>query len=157
MFFDHKAFAGVMNESFAENELLLPRYINTKNVGVVTTDGSAVKYDEYLRLKDWGDLVKKHRWVLRKYNFKRKNLFYVEILSRLLFWTTALLLIIKGVALPVVLGVIGFRLILQIVGFKLAINRLGERKILLSSLAYDLLLPIIMFIGFLKELLNIKR
>lgn len=157
MFFDHKAFAGVMNEAFAENELLLPRYIRNKNVGIVTASGSIVKYDEYLRFGDWRDLLKKHRLVLGKYNVRRKNLFYFEISTRLLFCVFSIMLFLNNVVPQFVLILVGVRFLLQVVGFKLAIKRLGEKKILLSSLVYDLLLPVILIIGFLIELLNFKR
>jgi len=101
---------------------------------------------------EWITQKKRHLTTAPYYKLKDKLLLITEPLTRVIFYTTFILLLSFSFLWPYVLLIFGIRLINQIIVLILVQKRLDEPGLLTYSLIFDLLSPLINSIIFLSNL-----
>ncbi len=147
LFFEHKGYAGLLNQHYAENELLMPRFVTRENVGLVIDKESVIEYDEYIRFVNYRDILIKYRKLIINYGIWSILQAGVELISRIGLSILAVVLIVRGIWTEWVVEALIFYGVLQLFCLKLLMNRLAERNLFLSSLLYNVLFPFISIVG----------
>jgi poly-beta-1,6-N-acetyl-D-glucosamine synthase len=91
--------------------------------------------------KDWWYQKKRHMTTGWRYNLRDRLLLISEPLSRLLFYSMFICLLLSRFNIWIIIGTFCIRMILQMVVLNFTVRNLNERYLLLSSLLYDILLP----------------
>ena len=102
-------------------------------------------------LKDWITQKKRHLTTAPYYKFRDKLLLIIEPLTRILFYSTFIVLLSYIFLWPYVLAVFVIRLITQIIVFYLVQKKLNEPGLLAYSLFFDIFSPVINSIVFLSN------
>lgn len=143
LFFKHKGFASHSHIASGDDDLFINKAASKKNIAVELHPDSFVYSEASPKLGSWLKQKKRHLTTAPAYNGKTKFFLGLEVMSRFLFYLSFVFLLIDQAFLYPVLGWFGVRLITMVIVFKLSMARLKEKNLLLPSLLYDILLPII--------------
>ena len=105
-------------------------------------------------LKEWITQKKRHLTTAPYYKFRDKMLLITEPATRILFYTTFILLLSFTFLWPYILAVFALRLITQIIVFALVQKKLNEPGLITYSLFFDIFSPLINSIVFLSNTRN---
>ncbi|MDP4183850.1 MAG: glycosyltransferase [Bacteroidota bacterium] len=155
-FFENKAFAGLLNRDYAENELLLQKFMTPERVRVELNPTSIVNFEEEIIRRDYHEFLLKNRLLWRDQKFNRKLLMTLDMLSKIVFYSMFIVLAFFQYFVVLVLPFFLMRIVLQVVMIKKAQKNLGEQKLFLSSLISGLWYPLFYFLGYISGRL-IKR
>ncbi len=141
-YFDLGGFVGVLNEEYANLELVLNRFVNKKNTTLNINPQSSIQKKRHITFNKYKELVKKlYRIEHNLPLWKRTLLFIYEAINLIYLPILVLCLLFVPKTLWLVAALAGFKLILYILVIFIVLNRLNQQKILLSSLLYELLAP----------------
>jgi biofilm PGA synthesis N-glycosyltransferase PgaC len=91
----------------------------------------------------WVKQKQRHLTTAKFYKLRDKLLLLLEPFSRVLYYSLFIVLLSYLYLWPYLLGIFGLRLIVQSVTLSLVSRRLNEHKVVIPSLIFDLLSPII--------------
>jgi glycosyltransferase involved in cell wall biosynthesis len=109
------------------------------------------------KFRYWTNQKRRHFSTSSLYKFKHKFLLGLEIFSRLLFYACIILLVINPATWIIGVAAYILRLIIQLFVFNGAMNRLKEKKLLLFSILFDIILPLISIFLYLVQTSNSKH
>jgi poly-beta-1,6-N-acetyl-D-glucosamine synthase len=92
-----------------------------------------------------------------RYKLKHKLLIGVENFTRFLFYASAISLLITGGMYYVVVGVFFIRYLLHFLVYAKALKKLNEKNLLLISLLFDIILPVINLFLYVSTIFNSKQ
>lgn len=144
LYFDNQGFRQKINQNFANLELIFNENLRKGRVKITTNPEVAVR--EHID-DDRGDhikLLKKGVHIRQSLSWSKKTSLFMDDFTRILMigLTTALIIIHPEYWITFLALLLVYFIVLTII-VKMLINRLNERKILLSSLVYILIKPII--------------
>ncbi len=141
-YFEIGGYGQKVKEPFANLELIINQFIKKKTTVIYFQRETTIWRNDKIKRSDYYDLLKKSFRIEKYLSVKKQVFLFFDEFTRLLFLP---LLIIVIVFLPefwLLIGVvIVLRIILYLVIIKMALNHLNERKIFISSLVYELLMP----------------
>ncbi|HSO86631.1 MAG TPA: glycosyltransferase [Draconibacterium sp.] len=135
-----------ISEPYANLELLINFFIRKKTTTILFQSDTAIKKTEDLIWNDYLDILKKSLRIEKHLSGSKKAVLGFDEFTKILFPPVTIVVIILLIELwPLYSGLLFILLTSRLFIIKIAQNRLNERKIFLSSLAYDLIVPYFKF------------
>lgn len=154
LFFKNKGFASHYHLSSGDDDLFINEVATKNNVDVMLEPESFIRSIPKESFKDWLLQKRRHLTTGKKYRSGHKFLLSIEPFSRIMF----LLLIIAILAIDYMhfyIAILFFiRLIITLVIFKKAMRRLSEKDLLVSSLVFNFVIPLIISVLHFRNLFN---
>ena len=135
-----------------DDDLLVNRLGTRDNTRVETDIRAHTLSVPPASLKAWFRIKKRHITTSKYYKVKTKWLAAGEMVSRLLFLGSTITLFFTGMPWWIPAAALGLRLLTMIMVFACAGKRLSEKQLLLSSLLYDMVIPIFYFAIWISNL-----
>ena len=151
LFFESRGFSTHMHLNSGDDDLFINANANKTNTLIEVGEKSHIRSVPKKSFSEWAKQKRRHLTTSAYYRNKHKLLLIIEPFSRIIFYTTLILLLIQWIFPLVVIGAFLFRTIIQLTFFKFAMVRLNEKKILLSSFIFDLLAPFYNLVFLLSE------
>lgn len=131
-----------ISEQYANLELLINFFIRKKTTTILFQSETAIKKSEDLIWNDYLDILKKNLRIEKHLSARKKAILAFDETTKLLFPAAIIAVMIFAFELWPIIAVLLFIMFAsRLVIIKLMQNRLNERKIFLSSLLYDLIVP----------------
>jgi hypothetical protein len=131
-----------ISEPYANLELLINFFIRKKTTTILFQSDTAIKKTEDLIWNDYLDILKKSLRIEKHLSGSKKAVLAFDEFTKLLFPPATIIVIILLFDLWPLYSVLLFILFVsRLFIIKITQNRLNERKIFLSSLVYDLIIP----------------
>ncbi|HYX10284.1 MAG TPA: glycosyltransferase [Bacteroidales bacterium] len=143
LFFDNKGFARHSNLQSGDDDLFVNEVATKGNTAIVLNQESFTRSIPKTSFSAWLAQKRRHLTTGKYYRGNHKFLLGAENISRILFYLFFILLIVDQTYLYLALAGFVIRLATQLSVFKITMKRLNEKDLFLSSLIYDILLPII--------------
>lgn len=151
LFFKNKGYSTHLHLFSGDDDLFIHETATSNNTAVALSHEAFTRSHTPSSFRDWIKQKTRHLTTARYYTTSVKLMLGIEIASRILFYITFLVLALSISCFPYIFYIIGFRLINQLIVTKLAMNKLKEKHLLLSSIFYDILLPFVYFIIFVRN------
>ena len=151
VFFMNKGFGAHNHIISGDDDLLVNTLASADNTITEFSYATHTRSIPSPGLKEWITQKKRHLTTAPYYKFRDKILLITEPLTRILFYTTFILLLSFTFLWPYILAVFALRLITQIIVFALVHKKLNEPGILAYSLFFDIFSPLINSIVFLSN------
>jgi glycosyltransferase involved in cell wall biosynthesis len=149
LFFKNKGFASHVHLNSGDDDLFINNVALKENTKIEFCKQSHIRSVPEPTFKKWLKQKSRHITTYKYYKTKHKVILGGEVLSRMLYYCSFLmLLIIFNYYIKYIIGVFILRMIVQLIIIKKTMKRLNEKYLLLSSLLFDIILPFI--------ILNIK-
>ena len=133
-----------ITEPYANLELLINFFIRKKTTTILFQSETAIKKTEDLIWNDYLDILKKSLRIEKHLSVKKKAALAFDEFTKLLFPPAiAAVLILLFDLWPIIGALLLIMFIARLFIIKITQNRLKERKIFISSLIYDLIIPYI--------------
>lgn len=142
LFFENKGFANHNHIPSGDDDLFVQQVALKSNTTVEYGQMAHTRSVANSSIKGWVRQKRRHLTTSPMYRKGIKVWLGLEPLSRLMFWTAGIVLLVNQNYLEVVGAIMLFRMLFVSIILKIAMNRLNERKIFLLSLAYDLFSPV---------------
>ena len=151
LFFERRGFSTHMHLESGDDDLFINANATKTNTLIEVGEKSHIRSVPKKTFSEWAKQKRRHLTTGAYYKNKHKFLLFIEPFSRIIFYTTLMLLLIQWVIPEVIIGTFLFRTIIQLTFFKFAMVRLNEKEILLSSFLFDILAPFYNLIFLLSE------
>jgi len=133
-----------ITEPYANLELLINYFIRKKATTILFQSETAIKKTENLIWNDYLDILKKSLRIEKHLSVTKKAALAFDEFTKLLFPPSiAAVLILLFDLWPIIAVLLLIMFIARLFIIKITQNRLKERKIFISSLIYDLIIPYI--------------
>lgn len=145
-YFEMGGFGQKINEPFANLELLINAFIKKGSTGICFKKETTIRKAEVVGKTDYFELLQKSFRIEKYLLFTKRIVLFFEEFTRLLFLSALIaVIVILPVFWPLYVIPAGMVFTARLVIIKIALNRLNERKIFISSLVYDLIMPFFKF------------
>jgi hypothetical protein len=135
-----------IGEAYANLELLINYFIRKKTTTILFQANTAIKKTEDLIWNDYLDILKKSLRIEKHLSGSKKAVLAFDELTKMLFPPVTVFAIILLFELwPLFSGLLFIMFVARLFIIKITQNRLNERKIFISSLIYDLIVPYFKF------------
>jgi len=141
IFFRNKGFASHYELASGDDDLFINEVVRGTGTRIEIRKESHTISESTKKWKEWYYQKKRHLTTGPRYKPSTKFLLGTEILSRILFYASFILLLANQVLTPLVLGIFSIRMLSTTVVIKLAMTRLNEKYLLLISPLMDFTLP----------------
>lgn len=155
-FIENKGFASHYNIMSGDDDLFVNENSTNKNTKAVFTKDSFTYSPAKKSFEKWYQQKLRHLSTAKKYKFKHKILLSLEPLSRTIFYSLSIVMLITSfnyLVLSYILFVILSKFLIQ----NFASNHLDEKDLLLSSLLFDVFLPFVYLILHINGLIVKRR
>lgn len=145
-YFDVGGFASEMNEKYANMELIINKFLKKKTTALLLTPESIIHEELPIGKEEYKELLIKSWRLKSKLKRGKKYLINFNELIRFLFLPLLVIIFLTFPELLLPLAILtAIKVITHIFVVISALNHLTERKLFLSSLLYDLLMPYLKF------------
>jgi hypothetical protein len=152
VFFKNKGFASHLKIKSGDDDLFVNKIANKKNTAIELSPESFTQSVPETKFISWYYQKKRHLTTGRYYKFKHKFVLGLEILSRLLFYTSFITgLIYTNLWIYFAIGFL-IRFLLQLIIFYAASVKLKESNVFYFGIIFDFILPLINFIIILSNI-----
>ena len=151
LFFANKGFANHYHLLSGDDDLFVNENATNFNTAIEFSHESHTRAEPEKRLRDWIKQKRRHLSTGRYYKFKHKFLLGLEVMSRLLYYSSFAYLITAPNYRVYVISAFGCRLLIQLIFTKRAIMLLKEKNLLVTSLFVDIFSLFINFILFVSN------
>ena len=141
-YFELGGYGKKIKEPYANLELLINQFLSKKKCRFVLNDDTAIRFTEKVSRHDFLDLIRKSFCIEQHLSFSKRLVLFLSSFVKLIILPllVVVILLFTGVW-PIVLVAVCILLILHLFIIKTMQNRLNERKIFITSLMYDLVVP----------------
>ena len=153
-FFANKGFGIHTNLASGDDDLFVNTNASAINTCVEFSRDTHTRSVPKSSVREWITQKKRHLTTAPYYKLKDKLLLITEPLTRIIFYSAFIVLLLYSFLWPIVLAMFGIRLITQIIVLILVQRRLNEPGVLAYSLIFDIFSPLINSILFLSNLGN---
>jgi cellulose synthase/poly-beta-1,6-N-acetylglucosamine synthase-like glycosyltransferase len=157
LFMKNKGFASHAHVLSGDDDLFINEVAKGKTTSVEFSHEAHTRSIPKTNFNSWTYQKKRHLSTGKYYRVLPQFLLGGEILSRFFFYVSVLLLSINPDTWIIGLSALFFRWIIQLIIFNGAMNKLNEKKILLFSLLFDLILPLLNIFLYSINTLNSKQ
>jgi hypothetical protein len=131
-----------ISEPYANLELLINFFIRKKTTTILFQSDTAIKKTEDFIWNDYLDILKKSLRIEKHLSGSKKGVLAFDDFTKMLFPPVTIVSIVLLFDLwPLFTGLLFVMFTARLFIIKIALNRLNERKIFISSLMYDLIVP----------------
>jgi poly-beta-1,6-N-acetyl-D-glucosamine synthase len=156
-FLKNKGFASHAHILSGDDDLFVNELARGKNTRVEFKATAHTRSVPKYTFQQWLFQKKRHFSTSNRYKFGHKILLGTEVFSRLWFYASVIYLIVNPQTIYIGLSAFIFRLIIQLIIFNTAMGKLKEKKILLFSVLFDIILPLINIFLYLVQAFNSKH
>lgn len=156
LFYRHKGFSSHYVINAGDDELFVNKAATRNNISVKISQDSIVKSTKPLSFFNWLQHEKTRLSIRRFFKFKHRMLISLFSTSTFLFYVVFAWLLLLQIQWPVVIAIFLFRLINQLVIFGLIQKKLSEKKLLLFTPVFELIISLIDFFIWFKLLFTKK-
>jgi hypothetical protein len=146
LFFRNKGFASHYHIQTGDDDLFINEVADNKNTVVEFSKESQTISVPETRFRDWFKQKQRHLNSGSLYNRSSKFRIGTELASRILFYSTLVLLCIISEWIWIILGIYGLILIIKGIVIKRSMVSLNEKFLLLPSLVFDPIMPFLLAI-----------
>jgi biofilm PGA synthesis N-glycosyltransferase PgaC len=157
LFFRNKGFGKYSSVVSGDDDLFVNTNAHSGNTVTEFSHDTHTRSVPSATVKSWIKKKQRHFTTARFYKPANKILLLLEPLSRIVFYSLLVLLIVFQWNWPIILSIFGVRLIAQETVFYHITKKLNEPGILISSLFYDIFSPLINIILYLSILRSRAR
>ncbi len=141
-YFELGGYGMKIKEPFANLELLVNIFIRKKQTALLFNSQTAIRNEEEIATIDYFELLKKSFRIEKHLSWIKRQMLHFENFSKLLFLPLVVFVIVLFTAIwPIVAVMVGIPVLMRVFIIKILQNRLNERKIFISSLIYELIVP----------------
>ncbi len=152
LFFQNKGFASHHALASGDDDLFIKEVATKQNTVIELRPEAHTISQAKQSFRNWFIQKRRHYTTAKYYNSFHKFFLALEPFSRMLFYAGIIYFLIKNLYVLPVLSLFFVRLMIQLFTHYLNLKRLNEKKLLLISLVYDILYPLI---GLFLMVLNI--
>jgi poly-beta-1,6-N-acetyl-D-glucosamine synthase len=153
-FFMNKGFGAYNHLASGDDDLFVNSNASAKNCTVEFSKATHTRSVPNSNIGEWVIQKKRHLTTAPYYKLRDKLLLITESLTRIMLYASFIVLLSFSFMMPFVIGIFALRLITQIIVISLAQKKLNEPGLLIYSLFFDILSPVINFIIFISNLMN---
>jgi len=154
VFFANKGFGAHNHIISGDDDLFVNTNATRKNTRVEFRSSTHTKSVPRSGLREWIAQKKRHLTTAPYYKLRDRILLITETITRIIFYTTFIVLLSFTFLWPYVLGIFALRLITQIIIFVFVQKKLNESGLVTFSLFFDIFSPIINALLYFSNLLN---
>lgn len=141
-YFEMGGYGSKISEPYVNLELLINSFIRKEHTTVLFNKGPSIRKRESIVGADYLELLNKSIRIEKHLPFPKKIVLAMEEFTHLVFLPSAIaVMFLISKFWPLVVGLLAFIFLFHVLIIKITQNRLNERKIFISSLAYDLIIP----------------
>lgn len=144
IFFNNKGFANHYHLSSGDDDLFVNETATKKNTAVEISKESHTLSIPKTSFRNWIKQKKRHVSAGVHYKLGSRIRLAGELISRLVIYTTLVLLVVLSPWRWPVVGLFGIYLVAKLVIFKMGMRRLDEKYLLLPSLLLDPIMPLLL-------------
>ena len=157
LFFANKGYASHINLLSGDDDLFINEIATKSNTTIEITEGSRTYSEPENSLVKWIKQKKRHLTTAKYYKKKHKFFLCLEPFSRLIYYSALTYLLITQYFFELVLLAASIRFICQFIIYKRAINRLNEKKLLISSFLFDVFSMFINFMIYVSKNIRFNK
>ncbi len=150
-FFECKGYGAHSNLSSGDDDLFVNNHASKNNTCVEFRSDAHTRSVPCSDVNEWITQKKRHLSTAPYYKLRDKLLLTLEPLTRIMLYSSFIVLLSFGFLVPEVLIIFGIRLITQIIVFRLVHKRLNEPDLVIYSLLFDIISPVINAIIYLSN------
>jgi cellulose synthase/poly-beta-1,6-N-acetylglucosamine synthase-like glycosyltransferase len=154
VFFENKGYGAYNHIISGDDDLFVNTNASRNNTNVEFRNGTHTRSVPCTGFNEWMTQKKRHMTTAPHYKLRDKLLLITEPVTRVLFFSSLIVLLSFTFLWPYVLSVFGLRLIIQITVFALVQKKLNEPGLLAYSLFFDIFSPLINCIVYLSNILS---
>jgi len=139
LFFSGKGFSKHLHLASGDDDLFINEHANSENTAIEFSFESHTRSVPKDTIKKWMFQKTRHFSTSVLYKQRDKFLLLLEPLSRLLFYGTMVIMLIKNLLVIPVLAIFVIRLIIWLIVIKKTMIRLNENNLLVNSLLFDVI------------------
>lgn len=141
-YFDAGGYGQKVKEPFANLELIINKFIRKKRVNICFQKETSIQKSEPVKRNDFYNLLKKSFRIEKSLSGNKRAIFFIDEWTRMLFlpFLAAVMIFDFELWFLITIAVV-LKIILYLFIIKAILNHLNERKIFISSLMYELLMP----------------
>ncbi len=143
LFFQNKGFANHSHLSSGDDDLFINKVAKKCSTTVEFKPESHTFSSPKQNWKSWYYQKKRHLITAPMYKISTKILLSFELLSRILFYTLFVFLLLKNIFILYTLIAFVIRLLIQLLILWLTTRRLNEKYLFLPSPLFDIMIPVI--------------
>jgi len=141
-YFEMDGYSKKITEPFANLELLFNSFSRKKTTTVLFEKETSVRKKELVKCENYLDLLKKSFRIEKHLSASKKAVLLFEEITRLIFLPITIFVILLYSELwPLIVTLLGLKVLAHLLIIKILQNRLNERKIFISSLVYQFIIP----------------
>ncbi len=141
LFFDNRGFASHLHLQSGDDDLFVNETARKQNTAIEIHPESITRSIPKTTFRSWFYQKRRHLTTGSQYKKNDRRILITEAVSRELFYLVCILLFAFGQLTGYILALLLVRWLLHLIIFKRIMTRLQERKILLFSILYDILMP----------------
>jgi poly-beta-1,6-N-acetyl-D-glucosamine synthase len=157
LFIKNKGFASHAHIQSGDDDLFINEVANSRNTTVEISVDAHTRSIPKETFAQWVIQKRRHFSTGNRYKFVHKFLLGLEIFCRLLFYLGIILLLSNHNLLFIGLGLFFIRLLIQLLVYAKALKKLNEKKLLLFSFIFDIILPLINIFLYTVNSFNTKQ
>jgi glycosyltransferase involved in cell wall biosynthesis len=157
VFFDNKGFSSHAKLVSGDDDLFVNQIANKNNTKIEISPESHTRTEAKRPFSEWAKQKRRHLTTGSHYNLRTKWLLGGELISRVFFYISFLILIISLKYSVLVGSIFILRVVLMGIVVKLSMNHLNEKYLFLTSQAYDFVSPIVNFFFFIANKLSPRK
>ncbi len=141
-YFEMGGYGSKISEPYVNLELLINSFIRKEHTTVLFNKETSIRKREWIVGADYFELLNKGIRIEKHLPYTKKIVLAIEEFTHLVFLPSAIAVIfmISGFW-PLVVGLLVFIFLIHLLIIKITQNRLNERKIFISSLVYNFIMP----------------
>ena len=143
LFITNKGFTSHIDMASGDDDLFVNEVAKKVNTTIELHNQSHTRSEPKTSFKEWIRQKRRHLTTGKYYKTKHKIFLAGEVLSRVIYYFSFFSLLIFYNFIEFVLFAFVFRLLVQIIIFKITMKHLNEKKLLLLSPVFDIILPFI--------------
>lgn len=143
LFTKNKGFASHSHINSGDDDLFINEVANTQNTGIELSQEAHTRSVPKKTFQDWVFQKRRHFSTAGHYKFIHKFLIGLETFTRLLFYITAVLMLFHHNLVYIGLCMLFIRYAVQLWVYAITLKKLNEKNLLLISLLFDIIIPLI--------------
>jgi len=152
LFFKNKGFAGHYHLESGDDDLFVNQTASKDNTRVQISQESQMVSEPHKSFTGWFKQKRGHLTTGSHYRIKTRFRLMTEVVSRMVFYAGFILSLVWFTPYYLyIIGIFAVRWITLLVDYKGIMSRVGEKKLLLPLIFYDIFLPFINFMGIISN------
>lgn len=157
VYLKNKGFASHAHIVSGDDDLFINEVTTARNTRVEFSAEAHTRSIPKNTLMQWANQKKRHLTTWGSYKYKHKVFLSIEIFSRFLVYMGIILLIINPLSFITGATLLIIRWVIMLIVFYPAMKKLDEKKILLFSVLFDVIIPLLNLFLYFVNRMNSKR